>query len=112
VRAKDKKQLRKEGDEGGEAGRQLRRAHPDHDGQSEASAAPGEGHRVLGISSEARAAADALGSRSTRVRQARRANLFDTRREEGEVLPPPQYDVAAPRLPNYDTAVTVVRGGD
>lgn len=100
VRAKqEKKHLRKEGDEEEEPGRQpQRRAHRDHDGRS-------DGHRVLGISSEARAAADALGSRSTRVRQARRANLFNTRSEEGEV-PPPQYDAAAPRLPNYDTAVT------
>ena len=105
VRAKqEKKQTRKAGDEEEESGRQPhRQAHPDPDGQS-------SGQRVLGISSEARAAADALGSRSTRARQVRRANLFNTRSEEGEV-PPPQYDAAAPRLPNYDTAVTGPEGG-
>lgn len=68
-----------------------------------------EGNRVLGISSEARAAAHAYSHRSVAlvagVHQARRANLFDTRRYEVEALPPPKYDASAPRLPNYAVAV-------
>ncbi|KAF8972781.1 hypothetical protein BDZ97DRAFT_1752631 [Flammula alnicola] len=89
----------------------CRREHPQHEHHNHQSQQhPDQPRLDLGISSEARASAEARACHSRHHQQARDlgvapplhsgANLPGTHREESDV--PPMYDSTAPRLPVYD----------